>query len=194
VDGFPDAASISLRQPLRVFDVGGVALEFQTNTSFGFTSSITNSKQTTVFTVAGGLRGSFDPSQLADAQTGSGFSFGTSGTFRWATDGLPQIGVNSVTFAGHMKLGGPNGFELLGVDVNGIPDLSPQSQASITLVGITNLFQLSPQHPFEAHISGALGSSDFISSGSATRNSGSMASRPNRNSPWPASVFAPARN
>ncbi len=108
------------------------------------------------------MQGTFDPSLLTDAQSGSAFRFSTTGTFTWETGGQPEITLGDVTFAGRLKLGGASGFELLGVDANGIPDPSPQSQASITLTGLTNLFNLAPHRPFEVKVSGALGSSDFI--------------------------------
>ena len=68
-----------------------------------------------------------------------------------------------MTFAARLKLGGVNGFELLGVDANGIPDpANPNSRASVTLTGLTNLFQLAPNRTFEVNVSGAMGSAEFV--------------------------------
>src|SRR6185503_2155910 len=64
--------------------------------------------------------------------------------------------------AGHMKIGGSGGFELLGVDANGIPDTNAASMASITLNGLTNIFQLATNRPFEIVVNGALGSAEFV--------------------------------
>ena len=164
VDGFPTAGAIALRQGLRLFDAGGLAFDFQTNSAFGFTSAIEGvGQRTTVFTLAGGLRGTFASGLLFDPQSNSAFSFGTSGSFRWETDAFPTFALDGVTFGGRMRLGGQNGFELLGVDANGIPDpANTNSLASITLTGLTNVFQLSPQRTFEVSLSGAMGSAQFL--------------------------------
>ena len=163
VDGFPTAGSIALRQGLRLFDAGGLAFDFQTNSAFGFSTSLNGNVRTTVFTLSGGLRGRFDGDLLFDPQSNAAFSFGTSGNFRWQTDQLPTFALDSLTFAGRMKIGGVNGFELLGVDANGIPDpANPNSQASVSLVGLTNLFELSTNRTFEVNVSGAMGSAEFV--------------------------------
>lgn len=163
VDGFPTAGSIGLRQGLRLFDAGGLAFDFQTNSAFGFSTSLNGNLRTTVFTLSGGLRGTFDGDLLFDPQSNAAFSFGTSGSFRWQTDQLPSMALDSLTFAGRMKIGGVNGFELLGVDANGIPDVAnTNSQASISLIGLTNLFELATNRTLEVNVSGAMGSADFV--------------------------------
>lgn len=164
LDGFPTAGAIGLRQELLLLDAGGFTLHVRTNSAFGFTTSINGTgKRTTVFTITGGMRGTFDGELLSDAESNGAFSFETGGTFRWQTDELPTIALDSVTFAARLKLGGVNGFELLGVDANGIPDTAnPNSMASITLTGLTNLFDLAPDRRFDVNVSGAMGSAEFV--------------------------------
>lgn len=164
LDGFPTAGAIGLRQQLLLLDAGGFTLQVLTNSTFGFATSVNGSgKRTTVFTITGGMRGTFSGDLLHDVEANGAFSFETTGTFRWQTDELPTIALDSVTFAARLKLGGANGFELLGVDANGIPDTAnPNSLASVTLTGLTNLFDLSPDRRFEVTVSGALGSAEFV--------------------------------
>ncbi|MBK8001977.1 MAG: choice-of-anchor D domain-containing protein [Verrucomicrobia bacterium] len=164
LDGFPTAATIGLRQELLLLDASGFTLHVRTNSTFGFATSVDGAgKRTTVFTITGGMRGTFNGDLLYDAENSGAFSFETGGTFRWQTDELPTIALDSVTFAARLRLGGVNGFELLGVDANGIPDTAnTNSMASITLTGLTNLFDLSPERRFEVNISGAMGSAEFV--------------------------------
>jgi photosystem II stability/assembly factor-like uncharacterized protein len=160
VDGFPTAAEVSLREPLTLIDLNGLAFEFGTNSAFGFSIGQQNGQPTTTFELFGDLRGEFDAALLADANTSGAFSFGTSGTFAWTTGELPTFDLDTVTFGGRLKLGGANGFELLGVDANGIPDTN--SIASVSLAGLDNIFDLAPSRTLDVRVSGALGSADFL--------------------------------
>lgn len=160
VNGFPTAANIGLREPLTLLDLNGLTFLFQTNSGFGFSSVETNGEQITTFNLTGDVLGTFDASLLADANTSGAFSFGTSGAFSWTTGEEPAFSLGTLTFGGRLKLGGNNGFELLGVNTNGIPD--PGSIASLTIAGLSNIFDLSPSRPLDVRINGALGSADFL--------------------------------
>ncbi|HVY71812.1 MAG TPA: hypothetical protein VHH73_17905, partial [Verrucomicrobiae bacterium] len=164
IDGFPAAASVTLRQGTRLLDLGGFTLDFQTNSTLAFNTSLSaDGRRNTIFTASGGMRGAFSPDLLADPQSNSGFSFGTGGSLRWETGGLPQVALDSLSFGGRMKIGGAGGIELAGVDTNGIPAPGdPNVQASITLNGLTNLLALSAERKFEVSVSGAIGATDFM--------------------------------
>ncbi|MFP4542354.1 MAG: hypothetical protein ACLFR7_12065, partial [Opitutales bacterium] len=73
----------------------------------------------------------------------------------------PEFSLDTLVFTGRMKLGGPGGLELLGVDANGIPTEGSETAASITLEGLDNLFDLAPSRTFAIKVSGALGAADF---------------------------------
>jgi len=162
VDGFPTSASIELRNPLRLFDLDGVAFDFNAGSGFSFQHFTTNGAERTTFSMSGGITGTFDPNLLAQADNGGSFAFGTDGTFSWTTDEEPQFALGNLTFAAHLKIGGADGFELIGVDASGIPDTNVNSLASVTLSGLSNVFNLSPQRPFEVRLAGALGNSQFL--------------------------------
>ncbi|MBE7503425.1 MAG: choice-of-anchor D domain-containing protein [Verrucomicrobiales bacterium] len=163
VDGFPDAAAIALGQDLRLLELDGFALDLLADTGLSFASTVdANAQRTTTLTLEGGVRGTFDGDLLFDPDTEAAFAFATSGTFRWDLVQVPTFELGTVTFASRLKLGGPDGFALLGVDANGIPDPdNPDSLASVTLEGLSNLFRLAPDRPFEIRLSGALGSAQF---------------------------------
>jgi photosystem II stability/assembly factor-like uncharacterized protein len=163
VDGFPDAAAIALGQDLRLLELEGFALDLLADTGLSFASTVDAAAQrTTTLTLDGGVRGTFDGDLLFDPDTEAAFAFATSGTFRWDFVQVPTFELGTVTFATRLKLGGPDGFALLGVDANGIPDPDdPDSLASVTLEGLANLFRLTPDRPFEIRLSGALGSAQF---------------------------------
>lgn len=159
LDGFPTAGSIALRNGLRLLDLGGFTLDFITNSSFG----IERTGSITIVNLAGGIKGTFPANLLADAQNNAAFSFGTAGTFHWETGQEPALSLDQVSFGGRLKLGGPSGFTLTGVDANGIPNLTDtNSLASITLTGLPNILKLATNAPFEISVNGALGAAEFI--------------------------------
>ncbi|MHC1764756.1 MAG: hypothetical protein AB9869_10715 [Verrucomicrobiia bacterium] len=162
VDGFPDAAGITLGNTVRVVDIEAFDLDLLGGSSMNFQSSIQGGQPTTTFTLSGGLRGVFDGDLLFDPENDAAFGFETTGSFTWDTRTFPQVALESVSFLARLRLGGETGFDLLGTDANGIPDTNANSLASVTLSGLTNLFQLAPSRPFEIRISGALGSAEFV--------------------------------
>lgn len=163
VDGFPDAAAIGVSNDLRVVDLEAFDLDLLSGSLLSFTSTqLLSGELSTRFTVTGGVRGVFSADTLFDEANNGAFGFATIGGFSWNLTELPVFAINAVEFSGRLRLGGANGFALLGVDTNGIPDTNANSLATIRLTNLQNLFQLSPQTPFEVNLSGALGSADFF--------------------------------
>ncbi|RME90616.1 MAG: hypothetical protein D6766_13000, partial [Verrucomicrobia bacterium] len=163
VDGFPEAAAIGVSNDLRVVDLDAFDLDLLSGSLLSFTSTeLGNGQLSTMFTVTGGVRGVFTADTLFDEDNNGAFGFATAGSFSWNLADFPTFVLDSVEFSGRLKLGGSSGFALLGVDANGIPDTDPNSLAKVRLLNLPNLFQLSPQTPFEVEVNGALGSPDFI--------------------------------
>lgn len=163
IDGLPAAASISIGSAVRLVDYNGFALDVLAGAGLSLTNALVAGERRMSFTLAGALRGQFDGDLLFDAENDAAFGFETSGRFQWDVANLPTFELDAVTFAARLKLGGENGFELLGVTPQGIPDPdNPASRAAVTLTGLQNLFQLAPERPFEVLLSGALGSAEFV--------------------------------
>jgi photosystem II stability/assembly factor-like uncharacterized protein len=167
VDGFPDAASISIGQSIRVLDLDGVDVDllggagFDPNcaASMSFASETVNGTRQTRLTLAGGLRGTFDPNLLFDAGVNAAASFTACGSFAWRVGALPEFALTSVAFAGNFRLGGPNGIAIKGARTTGA------TQAQIALVNLQNAFIRTTDAPFLIRVEGALDIANFIEFG-----------------------------
>ncbi|MFW6353921.1 MAG: hypothetical protein ACOC3I_06000, partial [Verrucomicrobiota bacterium] len=164
-DGFPDAATIALANEVHLVDLEAFDLFVAAGTGLGLEQVTVGAQTRTRLSFEGGIRGEIDGDVLYEPDEAGGgggaFGFGTSGRFAWDFVDAPEFSLDTLVFTGRMKLGGPGGLELLGVDANGIPTEGSETAASITLEGLDNLFDLAPSRTFAIKVSGALGAADF---------------------------------
>jgi photosystem II stability/assembly factor-like uncharacterized protein len=162
IDGLPGSASVTLRNDLRVADIGGFRLDFLAGSGFMLEKITVGGEKRVKFTATGNVHGTIDKKILADADTGDNFAFGggAGGVFSWDFVDPPTLTLDTVMFSGAMKLGGAEGLALAGVDANGIP--APAGVASIELLGLDHLFTPDTAHPFEIKLNASFNAAQTL--------------------------------